>query len=38
MEAVMDASFDTDSYNTFAEAPWSTKRAMLWFWDAEVLY
>jgi acetyl esterase len=31
---VTDASFDTGSYNTFAEGPWLTKKAMQWFWDA----
>jgi acetyl esterase len=29
-----DASFDTPSYNEFAEGPWLTKAAMQWFWDA----
>ena len=27
-------SFDTDSYNQYAEGPWLTKKAMQWFWDA----
>lgn len=31
---VADASFDTDSYNQYAEGPWLTKKAMQWFWDA----
>jgi acetyl esterase len=31
---VTDANFETDSYNTFAEGPWLTKKAMQWFWDA----
>lgn len=31
---VTDARFDTASYNTFAEGPWLTKKAMQWFWDA----
>jgi acetyl esterase len=31
---VTDASFETVSYNTFANGPWLTKRAMQWFWDA----
>jgi acetyl esterase len=31
---VTDANFDTASYNTFAEGPWLTKKAMQWYWDA----
>jgi acetyl esterase len=31
---VTDARFDTGSYNTFAEGPWLTRKAMQWFWDA----
>jgi acetyl esterase len=31
---VTDANFETGSYNTFAEGPWLTKKAMQWFWDA----
>lgn len=31
---VTDANFDTGSYNTFANGPWLTKKAMQWFWDA----
>jgi acetyl esterase len=31
---VTDADFDTASYNSFADGPWLTKRAMQWFWDA----
>lgn len=31
---VTDANFDTGSYNTFADGPWLTKKAMQWFWDA----
>jgi len=29
-----DANFDTGSYDTFANGPWLTKKAMQWFWDA----
>jgi acetyl esterase len=29
-----DADFRTGSYNTFADGPWLTRRAMMWFWDA----
>jgi len=31
---VTDASFETESYKTFADGPWLTKKAMEWFWDA----
>jgi len=31
---VTDANFETGSYNTFAEGPWLTRKAMQWFWDA----
>jgi len=31
---VTDADFDTASYTRFADGPWLTKRAMLWFWEA----
>ena len=31
---VTDANFNTGSYNTFANGPWLTKKAMQWFWDA----
>jgi acetyl esterase len=31
---VTDSRFDTYSYETFAEGPWLTRRAMQWFWDA----
>lgn len=31
---VTDANFNTESYNTFANGPWLTKKAMQWFWDA----
>lgn len=31
---VTDASFDTGSYNHFANGPWLTKEAMKWFWNA----
>lgn len=34
MYPVTDANFETGSYNTFAEGPWLTKKAMQWFWDA----
>lgn len=33
---VTNASFDTDSYDEFADGPWLTRRAMQWFWDAYV--
>lgn len=31
---VTDADFETGSYQTYAEGPWLTKKAMQWFWDA----
>ncbi|MFD8968289.1 alpha/beta hydrolase [Streptomyces sp. NPDC059568] len=31
---VVDARFDTPSYNRFADGCWLTRRAMEWFWDA----
>jgi acetyl esterase len=31
---VTDADFVTGSYDTFADGPWLTRRAMKWFWDA----
>ncbi|HTP25798.1 MAG TPA: alpha/beta hydrolase [Anaeromyxobacteraceae bacterium] len=31
---VTDASFETDSYQQFADGPWLTREAMKWFWDA----
>ncbi|MFC9618809.1 alpha/beta hydrolase [Streptomyces sp. NPDC056930] len=31
---VVDANFNTPSYNRFAENCWLTKPAMKWFWDA----
>jgi acetyl esterase len=31
---VTDANFETESYKTFADGPWLTKKAMQWFWDA----
>lgn len=31
---VTNASFDDGSYNQFADGPWLTKKAMIWFWDA----
>ncbi|MFG2320211.1 alpha/beta hydrolase [Streptomyces tendae] len=30
---VTNADFNTDSYRTFANGPWLTRRAMQWFWD-----
>ncbi len=29
-----DATFDTPSYQQFAEGPWLTREAMKWFWNA----
>jgi acetyl esterase len=29
-----DADFRTGSYETFADGPWLTRHAMMWFWDA----
>lgn len=31
---VTDSSFDTSSYQQFADGPWLTKPAMQWFWNA----
>lgn len=31
---VTNADFGTGSYDTFADGPWLTRRAMQWFWDA----
>jgi acetyl esterase len=31
---VTDADLGTGSYDTFADGPWLTRRAMMWFWDA----
>lgn len=31
---VTDSSFETGSYQQFADGPWLTKPAMEWFWDA----
>lgn len=31
---VTNAAFDTESYKTFANGPWLTERAMMWFWDS----
>jgi acetyl esterase len=31
---VTDADFDTVSYRQYADGPWLTRRAMMWFWDA----
>lgn len=31
---VTDSSFDTGSYQQFADGPWLTKPAMQWFWEA----
>lgn len=31
---VADYSFDTQSYNDFADGPWLTREAMKWFWNA----
>lgn len=30
---VTDASMSTPSYSQFADGPWLTKQAMVWFWD-----
>ncbi len=30
---VTDASFDTASYREYADGPWLTKNAMVWFWE-----
>ena len=31
---VTDANFETGSYRAFADGPWLTRAAMMWFWDA----
>jgi len=31
---VTDASFETESYQRYADGPWLTLAAMRWFWDA----
>lgn len=31
---VTDTNFDTPSYLEFANGPWNTRPAMVWFWDA----
>lgn len=31
---VTDANFETESYNTFADGYWLTKKSMQWFWDS----
>lgn len=31
---VTNADMDTDSYESFKDGPWLTKKAMEWFWDA----
>lgn len=31
---VTDAAMNTASYDTFADGPWLTRKAMEWFWDA----
>ncbi|MEV6654164.1 alpha/beta hydrolase [Streptomyces sp. NPDC051219] len=33
MYPVTNADFNTDSYRTFANGPWLTRKAMQWFWD-----
>ena len=35
---VTDVDFGTGSYDTFADGPWLTRRAMQWFWDAYLPY
>lgn len=31
---VTDASLSTESYQIYADGPWLTKKAMIWFWQA----
>jgi acetyl esterase len=31
---IVDADFDTESYQQFADGPWLTRDAMTWYWDA----
>ncbi|MGI8406621.1 MAG: alpha/beta hydrolase [Thermomicrobiales bacterium] len=31
---VTNATFDTDTYDQFADGPWLTCKAMVWFWNA----
>jgi acetyl esterase len=31
---VTDASFDTGTYQRYADGPWLTREAMRWFWDS----
>ncbi|GGJ48676.1 alpha/beta hydrolase [Streptomyces brasiliensis] len=33
MYPVTNADFNTDSYHTFANGPWLTRKSMQWFWD-----
>lgn len=33
MYPVTNADFNTESYRTFANGPWLTRKAMQWFWD-----